>query len=322
MTKGIKRDELYKEIVNLEKKYFDTIWEIFTSAEFIKDLEEVSAYIKENYKYLSNIWGVKNKIKIAAERLIRFHSYKKLGVEGIYPSPLSSDMAIITKDCVINIDAKTIDMYGNPGDDTSVHFQKNQITFTNKPFFSAYDENKSLNYYGIPFPPFLPPFYFHNKSEKPVLTFFLTINYYDDGTSFNLEHLSLCIVPHGVVVDVDYENEIISNYKTYDYLNKEEALKLKDNRYMPTKVLNPKWVALDEARNTEIYVDQGLEHPINEGQCGWKKIDNQYKIVVYGGSARIIKEKLIQRTSSTGKWDGFKKMALKKDQIKIKLDLS
>jgi hypothetical protein len=125
----------YKKIVDLERMYFDKIWDIMSSPDFIKDLREVSEFIQNNYKQLSDFWGEKNKVKIAVERLIRFHSYKELNVIGIYPSPLSSDMAIVTEDCVINIDAKTIDMNGNAGDDTSIHFQKNQITFDNIPFF-------------------------------------------------------------------------------------------------------------------------------------------------------------------------------------------
>ena len=60
--------------------------------------------------------------------MIRFYFYKNLNLVNIYPSPLSSDLAIELTDAVLCIDAKTIDMVGNPGDDRSI-FQKNQITF-------------------------------------------------------------------------------------------------------------------------------------------------------------------------------------------------
>ena len=296
----------YKKIVDLERIYFDKIWDIMSSPDFIKDLREVSEFIQNNYKQLSDFWGEKNKVKIAVERLIRFHSYKKLNVIGIYPSPLSSDMAIVTEDCVINIDAKTIDMNGNAGDDTSIHFQKNQITFDNIPFFQQNIEG--LNYHGIPFTPFLNPDY----KGKPVLSFFLTVNYDDNFESFKLKHLSLCIVPHKVVVEVEHNNDIISNYKTYDYINKEQALVFNNPRYMPRNLKDNSWVEVQGARNSTIYFDKSLEHPIFKNtQCGWKKISEQYKIVVYGGSARIPKEKLTNRVSSNGEsWLGFKRLEL------------
>lgn len=296
----------YKKIVDLERVYFDKIWDIMSSPDFIKDLREVSEFIQNNYKQLSDFWGEKNKVKIAVERLIRFHSYKKLNVIGIYPSPLSSDMAIVTEDCVINIDAKTIDMNGNAGDDTAIHFQKNQITFDNIPFFQQNIEG--LKYHGIPFTPFLNPDY----KGKPVLSFFLTVNYDDNFESFKLKHLSLCIVPHKIVVQVEHNNDIISNYKTYDYINKEQALVFNNPKYMPRNSKDNSWVEVQGARNSTIYFDKNLEHPIfKKTQCGWKKISEQYKIVVYGGSARIPKENLTNRLSSKGEsWLGFKRLEL------------
>lgn len=296
----------YKKIVDLERVYFDKIWDIMSSPDFIKDLREVSEFIQNNYKQLSDFWGEKNKVKIAVERLIRFHSYKKLRVIGIYPSPLSSDMAIVTEDCVINIDAKTIDMNGNAGDDTSIHFQKNQITFDNIPFFKQNIEG--LKYHGIPFTPFLSPDY----KGKPVLSFFLTVNYDDDFESFKLKHLSLCIVPHKIVVQVEHNNNIISNYKTYDYINKEQALVFNNPKFIPRNSRDNSWVEVQGARNSIIYFDKKLEHPIfKKTQCGWKKISDQYKIVVYGGSARIPKESLTNRLSSKGEsWLGFKRLEL------------
>jgi hypothetical protein len=296
----------YKKIVDLERMYFDKIWDIMSSPDFIKDLREVSEFIQNNYKQLSDFWGEKNKVKIAVERLIRFHSYKKLNVIGIYPSPLSSDMAIVTEDCVINIDAKTIDMNGNAGDDTSIHFQKNQITFDNIPFFKQNIEG--LKYHGIPFTPFLNPDY----KGKPVLSFFLTVNYDDNFESFKLKHLSLCIVPHKIIVEVEHNNDIISNYKTYDYINKEQALLFNNPKYMPRNSKDNSWVELQGARNSTIYFDKSLEHPIFKNtQCGWKKISEQYKIVVYGGSARIPKGNLTNRLSSNGEsWLGFKRLEL------------
>ena len=54
----------YKKIVDLERVYFDKIWDIMSSPDFIKDLREVSEFIQNNYKQLSDFWGEKNKVKI------------------------------------------------------------------------------------------------------------------------------------------------------------------------------------------------------------------------------------------------------------------
>ena len=71
----------------------------------------------------------KNKIDIAVERLLRYHFYTNLTKVGVYASPLSPDIAIELKDVILCLDAKTIDLDGNPGDDKYLNFGKNQITF-------------------------------------------------------------------------------------------------------------------------------------------------------------------------------------------------
>ena len=104
-------------------------------------------------------------------------------------------MAIELHDVILCVDAKTIDMCGNPGDDDSIHFQKNQITFNNKPKYGQLINQ--ANWPGIEFTPYLKDYYLH----KPCLTYFITVNYEDDGNSFKLSHVSFCCVPHKQIVN-------------------------------------------------------------------------------------------------------------------------
>ena len=285
--------------------YMEKIWEIMSSPKFIKDLKSIESFVIKNYDYLDDNWNEKNKIKIGVERLIRFYFYKNLNLVNIYPSPLSSDLAIELNDVVLCIDAKTIDMVGNPGDDRSIHFQKNQITFDNTPLYKRVFNGNS--FHGIKFPPHLQPFY----KQKPCLTYFITVNYHDDYSSFNLSHMSLCSVPHKNIVKDEYNNQIISNYKTYEYIGKTMADDL-GKQFAPKSTKNPVWIPFSIKNNNTIdgYFDSFLDHPIYSGfKSVWKKIDNKFKICTYGGSARIDKNVLKNRNGANGsKWTGLKKL--------------
>ena len=89
-----------------------------TDNEFRDNLLEVENYIRNNYRHLDQLWGDKNKAKVAIERLIRYHIYTNLvgKIKNVYPSPLSPDMAIELSDVILCVDAKTIDMCGTGGD--------------------------------------------------------------------------------------------------------------------------------------------------------------------------------------------------------------
>ena len=119
-----------KKIEDLEKYYMSKISKVIESDKFLKNLKELEEYIKTNYVKLRELTSEENKIKVGVERLIRFYFYTYFEVENIYPSPISSDMAIELEDVILNIDAKTINMITNAGDDKSIHFQKNQINKT------------------------------------------------------------------------------------------------------------------------------------------------------------------------------------------------
>lgn len=295
-----------KVIRDLERDYMDRLWTVFSSNEFINNLKEIEIYIKKNYLFLHDNWDEKNKIKIGVERLIRFYIYKNFKVVNIYPSPVSSDMAVELDDILLNIDAKTIDMVGNPGDDTSIHFQKNQITFNNTPFFKQ--KVNGHQFAGITFPARLESF--HN--EKPVLTFFVTVNYFDDANlkTFNLSHLSVCCVPHDLIVREEYENKIISNFKTYEYIGKAKA-EIIGNDYLPKIRIQRNWIAfsIKGTGENDAYLDPNLEHPfIKNSKAVWKIIGGKYGILTFGGSARIEKSKIKDRSDSKNKnWIGYRR---------------
>ena len=116
---------------NTEQIKMDLIESIVSSGHFKKDLNEVGKYIVDNYEKLHFMWGIKNKLKLAAERLVRFHIWRNSGLTSLYNTPLSSDVALITNDCVLNIDCKTIDLDGNANDKKYIQFEPNQANFEN-----------------------------------------------------------------------------------------------------------------------------------------------------------------------------------------------
>ena len=296
-------------IEDTEKKYMGLIWKIVSSDRFLNDLKNIEKYIQKNYDYLASHWDEKNKLKIGVERLIRYHFYTDLNVVNVYPSPISPDMAIEVEDAILCIDAKTIDMVGNPGDDRSIHFQKNQITFNNRPLYEQIVNN--INLPGVTFPSRLKPF--HN--EKPCLTYFITINYYDDGSSFRLSHFSVLNVPHHDVAEQRFDNTLISNYKTYQYMDKVKA-RTYGSEYLPQEKIKDHWFnfSMKGSGKKDSFLDLELRHPISDidSHCVWKKQDKKYKIVNYGGSARINKDKLEPRWDSNGdKWVGVKTKKIK-----------
>ena len=140
------------DIEKLEEKYFKELVNIFhkNDNKCCQNLLEIESFIRAEYVNLTNIWAVKNKLKIAVERLIRFHIFQpnnNLNIINIYPSPLSPDEGVELNDAILCIDAKATDMVGNANDEQSLAIQKNQITFHNVP------KSKQGSWPGLPFPP-------------------------------------------------------------------------------------------------------------------------------------------------------------------------
>ena len=302
------------KIKDLEKHYMHEITKVVESKSFQNDLQRLEKYIIDNYDILRENSSEENKIKVGAERLIRYYFYSKLKVVDIYPSPISADIALELKDVILNIDAKTINMRTNAGDDNAIHFQKNQITFDNKPFYKQ--TVQGYNFAGATFPSRMVAY--HNN--KPVLTFFITINYEDTPSkkAYRLTHMSVCAVPHGEIVERDYNNDILDNLKSWGYIGKNEAKRspLLGRKYIPLakRPPDPSWIPFSiKGGKNDAWLDPNLEHPYKDigGYCVRKIEDKKYKIVSYGGSARISKNKIADRTDAKGKqWKGFKKIEI------------
>jgi hypothetical protein len=282
------------EIREFEEIYFNKIIDIFHSQDndFRDNLLKVEDYIRANYQYLDKLWGDKNKAKVAIERLIRYHIYKNLIVENIYPSPLSPDMAIELEDVILCIDAKTIDMCGNPGDDDTIHFQRNQITFDNKLMYGQ--KIDGYDWPGYSFPSQLENY--HNN--KPCLTFFITVCYEDDGKNFKLSHVCFCCVPHSQIATEEFDNDLLSNFKTYKYVDKEEAMQYGE-LYKPLKKIPDDWTKVvlniksSKKTNKRIaYIDKNLSDLKNQIFFLRSKEGGMWKICSEGKSARIDKETL------------------------------
>ncbi len=212
---SITRNDYENNILALEKKYYSMIVDVINSDAFINDLLLIEKEIRENYPEFRDIWNLKNKIKVPAERVTRHHIYTQWHdlIRGIYPSPVSSDIGIRMEDAVVCIDLKTIDTNGNSGDIRSTAVENNQTSFNNKNyrFIKTTSNLKSIDHY----------------SRLPVLTFVVKIIYNDDKYSFTLSRdefptvITTCI-PNGEISKL-FDFNIIDNFKTYNYYNKKDG---------------------------------------------------------------------------------------------------
>lgn len=206
------------KILDLEKKYFEYIENIITSQSFIKDLKKIENRIKNQYQYLEAIWDLKNKLKIPAERLLRYYIYKQPNVIGFYPSPVSCDVAVETNDVILNIDVKTIDIVGNSGDITTIQLEHNQCSFKHKNVLSNGD------FKGFEIKTNLPSI--DKYTKKPILTYLLKIVYSDNDKEFDIFYpnnkrkifpiITLTCLPNGCISNL-FDNDLFSNFKNYDY---------------------------------------------------------------------------------------------------------
>ena len=109
-----------KRVLDLEMKYFNILFQVFSKKSFSHSLTHIMIEINSSWQRIHKIWGKSNVVDLAVERLINYkvHNDPLISphIQSVYPSPISSDTAFITKDSVINIDSKTTDVYGNPND--------------------------------------------------------------------------------------------------------------------------------------------------------------------------------------------------------------
>lgn len=202
-----------KQILELEKKYFQKLDYIISSDDFHNDLRLIETEIKMNYTKLSSTWNIKNKIKVAAERLVRHHIYMNLAneINGIYESPISSDLGLEFRDCILCVDCKTLDTKSNSTDINYTSVEVNQISFDNSnhpyiPTTSNLDTRTRMN-------------------RLPILTYIIKIIYRDDNIHFDISRtdgvgkkpsIVLVCIPNGELSNL-FNKDLIVNFKTYKY---------------------------------------------------------------------------------------------------------
>lgn len=304
------------EILDLEKKYYSVLKEIIQSDAFINDLLLIEKEIRENYPKFKDIWNLKNKIKVPAERVIRHHVYLALSEEitGIYPSPISSDLGIRLDDCVLCIDSKTIDTDNNAGDIKDTAVEPNQISFdnSNHSYVKSVSNLESIDHY----------------SRLPVLTYIIKIIYTDDNYSFRLARgdnpsLVLACIPNGELSNL-FDKDIIQNFKTYDYYSERDNESLAAHeiprQYKTKKAKSDyvEWYCKDKGyAPIEIILEKGKKRAFYDPQhaCVWWQTTMKKKPIIAavksGATTRVSNEILKERFDSNGnKWTGYMELQL------------
>ena len=110
----------HKNILTLEQKYFDLLYKVINSKIFSNELRSLSNSINTITKYVISNAKKTNPCDLAVQRLLQYRLFidksLKGKIVGIYPSTISSDVAFVTKDAVINIDTKTTRLETNKND--------------------------------------------------------------------------------------------------------------------------------------------------------------------------------------------------------------
>lgn len=309
---NIPLNDYEKNVLNLEKKYFSIIESIINSDDFFSDLALIEKEISDNYSKFDNLWNLKNKIKVPAERVVRHHLYIKMVdlIKGIFPSPLSSDYGIRTDDAVICIDIKTIDTKGNPGDLKATCVEKNQTSFNNKNYEKV---NIQANMHPV-----------DDYTRIPILTYIIKIVYTDDGYSFKLSRESyptiiLTCIPNGNLSKL-FDYNIVANCKTYDYFDPIHD----GENYTPIKLTKEQ--KDNESLIDELCLSKGFNKLTGYGKPAyfdirtrtvwWKTSENKTPTIspVKGGaSVRYVNEILKERYDSNGTpWTGYIEWTIKK----------
>jgi hypothetical protein len=289
----------------IERYQMEALIRILNSPQFSKDLKSVESYIQQNYEKLHFHWGIKNKLKLAAERLVRFHIWKHMPGVDLYNTPLSSDVAFIMNDCVLNIDCKTIDLSGNPNDRKYIQCEANQANFENIDLQKVKVTGTSINFEGYTFYPMLEKFF----DNKPVLSFFIFINYHDNGKGFEIKELEICCLPHNEIVIQQYSSKLISGFKTYKYLKEMQAEKY-DKYYLPSKNIKPHWIEFKIGK-TKRYFDDRMKHPFDSNKLlVWGFEGNQWQVVIGGHTIRVPKKLIENRIDRNSSWKGWVKIPI------------
>jgi hypothetical protein len=304
------------KIKDIEKKYMEKIMLILSESDFFQELDVIEKTIIENKDAWSNFYAKTNLIDIAIERLLRFIFYKHLAVEikNIYSSPISCDLAFIMDDCILNIDSKTVNIHSNYSDVNPGLIENNQVSFTNTPLL------KRGLFKGYPFTGRLNAYEKISDNELPVICYFIKISYHDKSKkechkfcindSYYINNsIQLYSVPNKYIADEEYKNDLINGFKTYKYVDKEEAKKY-SKYFMPKNNVEAHWkkfhTIASNGTKTKRWLDN-KENPFNpNAQCIWGKCGGKYKLISGGKTFRIKRGKLEKRKDSDGNyWTGY-----------------
>lgn len=284
-------------ILDLEKKYFDLIFGIFNTRDFEVDLVAMEDEIKNRYNEYANVWNLKNKLKIPAERIVTHYMYKhdhlKNDIVGIYSSPISSDIGLKMNDAILCIDIKTNDTIGNIGDYNKIIAERNQMSFINTSYVNV-TTNENLHTY---------------DEDLPVLTYIVKLGYVDDGNSFSLKTddpsyppIQVACVPNGELGSL-FGHNIVDGFKTYHYEEEESTIEYFETKEQANEYLEDNYTlipGLDKA----IYLDSTTG---NKYVATSKRKTPCVKRLLSGNTARINKEAITNRLNSTGdSWEGYK----------------
>lgn len=313
----IKTTDEQKVLLDLEKKYFLALKNIISTEDFRADLLAVETEIKYNYDKLNSTWKIKNKIKVAAERLVCHHVYKNLmpKIIGIYESPISSDLGIVFDDCVLCVDCKTLDTVSNCTDINYTSVEVNQTSFDNSNHpITATESNLQTR---------------SKVSRLPVLTYIIKIIYTDDNVRFDVSRstnidgkpsLVLVCIPNGELSNL-FNKDLIENFKTYKYYTEKDG-----SQYTPVPILNSseekevwtrnyclskryKEIKIPQKRGSKVVYFDAIH------KCYWTctsdKKTKMIRAILRGDSMRYNNDYLRDRfDSENNAWAGYEEMDL------------
>jgi hypothetical protein len=313
-------------ITDLEKKYMNILSEMtIGSKSFITLCKTAEITIKDNYQYYKKYLASKNKAAHGFENLISYtfqnYFYKKKIKFLPYFSAITSDLAFVMKDCIINIDAKTVDLNGNEGDADDISVLKNQITWRHDPLFvNDYNHNgEIIKFSGMRYDGNQKPF----EKELPCLTFILKLIYNDDFKSFNLNDAVLTCVPSYASLKeqdlIDEETDLVNirliqGFKTYDHITSSDTHY--GSKYKPISEVKDEWMGPFKLNGSKLkkifYIIKGLKDPNDETNLASRSKMNEGWCINLGGlSARLLNNPIMNRVDSKGKkWIGFKKIRI------------
>ena len=223
-----------------------------------------------------------------------------------------------------------MDKVGNKGDIYNLQFENNQSSFENKNL----DVDARYPNSGVKVECLLPKEYSYNEEKAlPMLTYFFTIVYEDNGKTFKLcrdtelNTIHLKCLPNGFVSPL-FDNDIVNNFKTYTYLERKHGFTpvyLTDNKdEIEQKVRdfvasNPEYVLINGRTKLGAYNPNQVHPKYKINGVSWFPVSRQDKVnktiyhyyleaVYKGNTNRLSNEKLIDRyDSKDNPWKGLKK---------------